>query len=257
MTSVFPIAYNTYREAVRDRVLYNLIVFALLIVGSALLFGQISIEIERIVLINMGLTSISIFGIVIAIFVGISLVWKEIERRTIYTVLSHPVRRWEFIFGKFLGLFGTLTFNALLMAAGFFAALLYLSHHFTRPDLYILVAIYFILLQLMMMTALAMLFSTYSSPLMSSIFAFATFAIGTFSEDLHQFAGAAHGAGKVIMTAVAYLVPNFSSLNVISQVAHGSPVEAGLILHNSVYAVTYTAVALLCAAAVFENRNFK
>ena len=96
--SVLPIAYNTYREAVRDRVLYNLIVFALLIVGSALLFGQISIEIERIVLINMGLTSISIFGIVISIFVGISLVWKEIERKTIYTVLAHPVRRWEFIF---------------------------------------------------------------------------------------------------------------------------------------------------------------
>ena len=257
MTSVFPIAFNTYREAVRDRVLYNLIVFALLIVGSALLFGQISIEIERIVLINMGLTAISIFGIVISIFVGISLVWKEIDRRTIYTVLAHPVRRWEFIFGKFLGLFGTLTFNALLMSVGFFGALLYLSRHFSRPDLYILAAIYFVLLQLMMMTALAMLFSTYSSPLLSSIFAFATFAIGTFSEDLHNFAAAAHGIGKPIMTAVAYLVPNFSSLNVISQVAHGIPVEAGLILHNTVYAVTYTLVALFCAAAIFENRNFK
>ena len=255
--SVLPIAYNTYREAVRDRVLYNLIVFALLIVGSALLFGQISIEIERIVLINMGLTAISIFGIVISIFVGISLVWKEIERKTIYTVLAHPVRRWEFIFGKFLGLFGTLTFNAVLMAVGFFAALLYLSHHFARPDLYIVAAIYFILLQLMMMTALAMLFSTYSSPLMSSIFAFATFAIGTFSEDLHNFAAAATGVAKVVMTMVAYLVPNFSSLNVISQVAHGIPVDPALIIHNSIYALTYTTVALLCAAAIFENRNFK
>jgi hypothetical protein len=109
----------------------------------------------------------------------------------------------------------------------------------------------------MMMTALAMLFSTYSSPLLSSIFAFATFAIGTFSEDLHNFAAGAHGLGKFIMTAVAYIVPNFSSLNVISQVAHGIPVEAGLILHNTVYAVTYTLVALFCAAAIFENRNFK
>ena len=257
MSRVMAVAFNTYREAVRDRVLYNLIVFALLIVGSALLFGQISLEIERIVLINMGLTAISIFGIVISIFVGISLVWKEIERKTIYTVLAHPVRRWEFIFGKFLGLFGTLTFNALLMAIGFFAALLYLSHHFTRPDLYILAAIYFILLQLMMMTALAMLFSTYSSPLMSSIFAFATFAIGTFSEDLHNFAATANGVAKLVMTGVAYVVPNFSSLNLISQVAHGVPVDAALIIHNTVYAVTYTAVALLCSAAIFENRNFK
>jgi len=92
---------------------------------------------------------------------------------------------------------------------------------------------------------------------MSSIFAFATFAIGTFSEDLHNFAAAATGVGKAVMTAVAYLVPNFSSLNVISQVAHGIPVDPALIIHNTVYAVTYTAVALLCAAAIFENRNFK
>jgi ABC-type transport system involved in multi-copper enzyme maturation permease subunit len=257
MTRVFPIAYNTYREAVRDRVLYNLIVFALLIVGSALFIGQISIEVERVVLINMGLTSISIFGIVISIFIGISLVWKEIERRTIYTVLAHPVRRWEFLFGKFIGLFGTLTFNAALMSLGFFAALLYLSHGLGRPDTYILVAIYFIVLQLMMMTALAMLFSTYSSPLMSSIFAFATFAIGTFSEDLRNFAAAAHGPAKAIMTAVAYVVPNFSSLNVISQVAHGIPVQPGLVLHNTIYAISYTAVVIFCAAAIFENRNFK
>jgi ABC-type transport system involved in multi-copper enzyme maturation permease subunit len=257
MTRILPIAYNTYREAVRDRILYNLIVFALLIVGSALFIGQISLEIERIVLINMGLTSISLFGIVIAILIGISLVWKEIERRTIYTVLAHPVRRWEFLFGKFLGLFGTLTFNAALMSIGFFAALFYLSHSFSRPDVYILAAVYFIVLQLMMMTALAMLFSTYSSPLLSSIFAFATFAIGTFSEDLHNFAAAAHGPVRVLMTGVAYVVPNFSSLNVILQVAHGVPVDAALVLQNTVYAITYTAVVLCCAAAIFENRNFK
>jgi len=257
MTPIIPIAYNTYREAVRDKVLYNLIVFALLIVGSALLFGQISISIERIVLINMGLSAISIFGIVISIFIGIGLVWKEIDRRTLYTVLAHPVRRWEFIFGKYLGLVGTLTFNALLMALGFFAALLYLSRSFTRPDLYLLVALYFILLQFMMMTAVAMLYSTYSSPLMSSIFAFSTFVIGSFSEDLHNFAASAHGPAKWVMTGVAYIIPNFSSLNVISQVAHGTAVQASLVLHNTVYAFTYSLVLVLCAAAVFENRNFK
>jgi ABC-type transport system involved in multi-copper enzyme maturation permease subunit len=257
MSRIFPIAFNTYREAVRDRVLYNLIVFALLIVGSALLFGQISISIERIVLINIGLSSISIFGIVISIFIGISLVWKEIDRRTLYTVLAHPVRRWEFIFGKYLGLVGTLTLNALFMAIGFFAALLYLSHSFARPDVYLLVAIYFILLQFTMMTAVALLYSTYSSPLLSSIFAFSTFVIGTFSEDLHDFAAGAHGVTKWVMTSVAYLIPNFSSLNVISQVAHGTPVSGALILQNTLYAITYSLVILLCAAAIFENRNFK
>ena len=257
MTRILPIAFNTYREAVRDRVLYNLIVFALLIVASALFVGQISIEVERIVLINMGLTAISIFGVVIAIFIGISLVWKEIERRTIYTVLAHPVRRWEFLFGKFLGLFGTLTFNTALMSVGFFAALIYLSHGLGRPDIYILAAIYFVILQLMMMTSLAMLFSTFSSPLLSSIFAFAIFAIGTLSEDLHNFAAMAPVPTKAILTVMAYLVPNLSSLNVISEVAHGIPIQPGLLFHNTVYAITYTAVVLCCAAAIFENRNFK
>src|SRR5205085_944308 len=108
MTRVSAIAFNTFREAVRDRVLYNLIVFAVLVAGSALLFGQISVEIERIVVINLGLSAISIFGIVISIFIGIGLVWKEIERRTLYTVLAHPLRRWEFLTGKYLGLIGTL-----------------------------------------------------------------------------------------------------------------------------------------------------
>ena len=103
---VLNIASNTFREAVRDRVLYNLIAFALLMSGAAILIGQISIEIERLVVINLGLTAVSLFGIVIAIFIGIGLVSKEIERRTLYTILSRPVRRWEFIAGKFLGLGG-------------------------------------------------------------------------------------------------------------------------------------------------------
>ena len=108
------IASNTFREAVRDRVLYNLIAFALLLSGAAILVGQISIEIEKLVVINLGLTAVSLFGVVIAIFIGIGLVSKEIEKRTLYTVLSRPVRRWEFIVGKFFGLAGTLVVNTFL-----------------------------------------------------------------------------------------------------------------------------------------------
>ena len=105
----------------RDRVLYNLIAFALLISGAAILVGQISIDIERLVVINLGLTAVSLFGVVIAIFIGIGLVSKEIEKRTLYTVLSRPVRRWEFIIGKFFGLAGTLVVNTFFMAIGVFA----------------------------------------------------------------------------------------------------------------------------------------
>ncbi|PYX90846.1 MAG: ABC transporter permease, partial [Acidobacteria bacterium] len=141
------IASNTFREAVRDRVLYNLILFVLLLVGSAVLFGQISMEIERIVVINLSLTAISIFGVVIAIFIGIQLVSKEIDKKTLYTVLARPVRRWEFIVGKFFGLVETLAVNTLFMALGFYAALFYVSNGLHKSDLNILLAIYFIVLQ--------------------------------------------------------------------------------------------------------------
>src|SRR4051794_22726014 len=127
---VSAIAFNTFREAVRDRVLYNLVFFAILMVGAALLFGQISVGIHLIVLINLGLTAISLFGIVIAIFIGIGLVSKEIEKRTLYTVLARPVRRWEFIVGKFFGLAGTLIVNSVCMAVGGFSALFFLFRDF-------------------------------------------------------------------------------------------------------------------------------
>src|ERR1700745_2260847 len=146
-TRVYHIATNTFREAVRDRVLYNLIAFALLLTGAAVLVGQVSIEIERLVVINLGLTAVSLFGIVIAILIGIGLVSKEIEKRTLYTVLSRPVRRWEFIVGKFFGLAGTLVVNTFLMAIGVFGALLYVAHKLTRPDSWVMVAVYFIVLQ--------------------------------------------------------------------------------------------------------------
>src|SRR5882724_9659359 len=155
---IFYIASNTFREAVRDRVLYNLIAFALLMSGAAVLVGQISIGIERLVVINLGLSAVSLFGIVISIFIGIGLVSKEIDKRTLYTVLSRPVRRWEFLLGKFLGLSGTLVVNSLCMAAGVYAALVYVSdhHHLLKTDSYVLVALYFIVLQFVMVTALAL-----------------------------------------------------------------------------------------------------
>jgi ABC-type transport system involved in multi-copper enzyme maturation permease subunit len=255
---LWAIAYNTFREAVRDRVLYNLILFALLIVGSSALFGQISIEINRIVLINLGLTAISLFGIVIAIFIGIGLVSKEIEKRTLYTVLAaRPVRRWEFITGKFLGLVMTLTVNALLMSAGFFAAVMYVSHGLGRGDLQLVVAIYFILLEFVLITALALLFSTFSTPVFSSIFAFAIFAVGTFAQDLRGFASMTPGMTRWIMTGASYLVPNFASLNVISQVAHDTAVDPKLILLNTLYVLIYAAAVMTASVWIFERRNLK
>lgn len=255
-TRIYHIATNTFREAVRDRVLYNLIAFALLMTGAAVLVGQISIDIEKLVVINLGLTAVSLFGVVIAIFIGIGLVSKEIEKRTLYTVLSRPVKRWEFIAGKFYGLAGTLIVNTLCMAVGVFAALAFVSQ-FQKSDSTVLVALYFIVLQFVMITALALLFSTFSSPLLAAVFAFSLFVIGTFAEDLRGFAKLAHGIARWLATGAAYIVPNFSALNVINQAAHGQGVSPELIVYNTIYALFYTLAVLSGAVLIFERRNLK
>jgi ABC-type transport system involved in multi-copper enzyme maturation permease subunit len=254
---ILHIAANTFREAVRDRVLYNLIAFALLLSGVAIFIGQISINIERLVVIDLGLTTVSLFGIVIAIFIGIGLVSKEIEKRTLYTVLSRPVRRWEFIVGKFLGLAGTLIVNTFFMAIGVFGALLYVAHKFSAPDALILVALYFIILEFLIICSIALLFSSFSSPLLSAVFAFSLFVIGSFADDLRGFASLAHGISRWLVMAAAYLVPNFSALNVINAVAHQQPISAPLILQNTLYALFYTVMALSGAVLIFERRNLK
>jgi ABC-type transport system involved in multi-copper enzyme maturation permease subunit len=257
MSRVVYIAANTFREAVRDRVLYNLIAFALLLSGAAILVGQISIDIERLVVVNVGLTAVSLFGVVIAIFIGIGLVSKEMEKRTLYTVLSRPVRRWEFIVGKFLGLTGTLFVNTFFMAIGVFAALLYVSHKFQSSDRWILVALFFIVLQFLILCSLTLLFSSFSSPLLSAVFAFSLFVIGSFAEDLRGFARMSHGLMQWLAMAAAYLVPNFSALNVIGQVAHEQSVSAHLIAYNTAYALAYSAMAISGAVLIFQRRNLK
>lgn len=254
---VAAIAFNTFREAVRDRVLYNLVAFALLLVGSAVLIQQISIGVGRLLVVNLGLTAISLFGVVIAIFIGIGLVSKEIDKRTLYTVLARPVRRWEFIVGKFLGLTGTLAVNTFFMAVGFFAAVFYVARSLGSQDAYLLVAVYFIVLQFFLVTAIALLFSSFSSPLLSAVFTFSLFVIGSFSEDLRAFASMAENMTGTLARGLAYLVPNFSALNVIASVAHGEPVASSLIVYNTLYSLVYATAAISASAMVFERRNLK
>lgn len=256
-TRLSAITLNTFREAVRDRVLYNLVIFVLLLVASAPLFSQISIGMERLILVNVGLSSISLFGVIIAIFIGIGLVSKEIEKRTLYTILSRPVRRWEFIAGKYFGLMLTLVVNTGLMTLGFYVALLISDRAFKPADAAMLIAVYFIVLQFLMVTAITLLFSSFSTPIFSAIFSFALFAIGTFADDLRNFAALAQGVTKWLATGVAYVVPNFASLNVISRVAHDQHIAGKLVLYNTVYALLYSAAVVIVSVLIFERRNLK
>src|SRR6202167_4632360 len=185
--TVGPVAINTFREAVRDRVLYNLVLFALLMIGAAILVGEISIGIERLVIINLGLSAISLFGLLIAIFIGVGLVYKEIEKRTLYSLLSKPIRRWEFLVGKYAGLLLTLGVNTLMMTLGLAAALFYVGRPFLRSDATVLVAVYFILLALALVTALALFFSCFSSPMLSTLFTLGIYITGMFAKDIRDF----------------------------------------------------------------------
>ena len=257
MNRIGAIAFNTFREAVRDRVLYNLVFFALLLVAMAPLLGQISIGVQRVLLVNLSLTAISIFGTVISIFVGISLVSKEIEKRTLYPVLSRPVGRGEFIVGKYLGLAGTLLVNTAAMALGFYLALFLMTQEFTRGDANILIAIYFILLQFFVVIGLALLFSSFSTPLLSALFALSMFVAGTFAGDLRAFAQMTHGPQKWLAILTSYVIPNLASLNVITRVSHDQFIPARLVAYNTLYSVLYAAVTICGALLIFSRRDLK
>jgi ABC-type transport system involved in multi-copper enzyme maturation permease subunit len=252
------VAINTFREAVRDRVLYNLIFFALLMIGAAILVGQISIGVDQMVIITLGLSAISIFGIIMAIFIGVGLVYKEMEKRTLYSLLAKPIRRWEFLVGKFAGLLLTLVVNTSLMTLGLAGALYYVSRAFERSDAAILVAVYFILLQLALITALALFFSSFSSPLLSTLYTLGIYVAGVFAPDIK---GVSEYTQSPAMAASArlvyYLLPNFHNFNVIAAAAHGEAIPFSLIWHNTLYAALYVALILVAASAVFSGRNLK
>lgn len=255
---VLSIARNTFKECVRDKVLYNLVVFAVLIIISSLLLGSITIGDVKQIIVNLGLSTLSIFGTLIAIFIGIQLVYKEIDRKTIYSLLAKPVSRVDFIVGKFLGLSCTLAVNVLVMLAGIYAAILYLRHSVEPGDLQILVAGLLILAELMLVVAIALLFSTFSTPALSALFTFCLYIMGHFNADIRQFATYSSSFPvKVICGILYYVIPNFGNFGVISATAHGMPLAGQLYLYSFSYGVLYSAAVLVLAVVIFQRRNFK
>jgi ABC-type transport system involved in multi-copper enzyme maturation permease subunit len=261
---VITIAGNTFRENIRDKVLYNLILFALLMIVSSFLLGQLTLGFEDKVIVDLGLSSISIFGTLIAIFIGISLVYKELERRTVYVLLSKPVRRWEFILGKYLGLLFTLFVNVSVMTVGL-ALILSRAGGTTLQNCARLVpAVYLIFLSLALVTAVALLFSAFSTPALSALFTLFVWIIGHFNADLVQFARLAKsGAAEFVSRVLYYALPNISnftavdSRNVIQNAASYEPLRAGAVGWATVYAVLYCTILLAVTVAIFSRRDFK
>jgi ABC-type transport system involved in multi-copper enzyme maturation permease subunit len=251
------VAWNTFREAVRDRVLYNLVFFALVMMAAAVLVGQISIGIEELVIVTLGLSAISVIGLLIAVFIGVSLVSKEMDKRTLYALLAKPVRRWEFLLGKFGGLVLTLAVNTAAMAAGLFVVLRYVKP-LERADLAVLVAVYFILLKLALVVALALLFSCYTTPLLAILFTAGLYVSGLFVEEMRTYRSERMTpVVRAVLRWLSYVLPNFENFDVMASAAHGRSIPGALILQNSVYAVLYCTILLAAASVIFSRRNLK
>jgi Cu-processing system permease protein len=252
------VALNTFREAVRDRVLYNLVFFALLMMAAAVAVGQISIGIEQTVIVSLGLSAISVIGLLISIFIGVALVSKEMDKRTLYALLAKPVRRWEFLLGKFGGLVLTLAVNTAAMAAGLLLVMLYVKHSLERGDAAVLVAVYFIWLKLALVVALALLFSCFTTPLLAILFTVGLYIVGLYVQELRNLPVEVMTPAMAALTRwLSYLLPNFENFNVMALAAHGRAVPGALILQNTLYTVIYCTIVLTAAAAVFSRRNLK
>jgi ABC-type transport system involved in multi-copper enzyme maturation permease subunit len=258
MKRVGIVALNTFREAVRDRVLYNLVFFALLMMLAAVVVGQISIGIEESVIVSLGLSAISVIGLLISVFIGVALVSKEMERRTLYALLAKPVRRWEFVLGKFGGLVLTLAVNTAAMTAGLFLVMLYVKHSLQQSDMVVLVAAYFIWLKLALIVALALLFSCFTTPLLAILFTAGLYIVGLYVQELRNLPADVMNPAMASFTKwLSYLLPNFENFNVMAMAAHGRTVPGRLILQNTLYVVIYCAIVLAAAAAVFSRKNLK
>jgi ABC-type transport system involved in multi-copper enzyme maturation permease subunit len=262
------VAVNVFRESVRDRVPYNLVLFAVILIASSYLIGQLTAGQDVKIIKDLGLAATAVFGLFISIFIGIGLVSKEVERRSIYALLSKPVSRPQFIIGKYAGLVLTLAVNLAVMAAALYIVLAYMVWKeppsiragWDAPGLdpALLKAIFLIFIELMLITAIAVFFSTFSTPILSAALTFGLFIAGHFNADLRNFDKVVNSRAAVYLARGAYhVLPDLSAFDVKTEVVHGLPVTAGYLASTTAYGLAYVAGLLLVATLIFSRRDFK
>jgi ABC-type transport system involved in multi-copper enzyme maturation permease subunit len=268
MSAILRVAISAFRESVRDRVLYSLILFAVLLISVSYLIGQLTAGQDIKIIKDFGLAAISIIGLLIAVFIGVGLVWKEVERRSIYSVLSKPIRRYEFVLGKYFGLALTLLVNVVVMTVSYYAVLAYMATRFSPAarsawpapavDPALLAAVGLILMELLLVTAVAIFLSTFAGPLVAAMLTLGVWVIGSFNTDLRNFQQVVDSWAAALMARwIYYLLPNFSAFDVKTQVVHGLPVPWSYVGMTTLYGITYIALLLVAAAVVFSRRDFK
>ena len=268
MSIIGHVAVNVFKESVRDKVLYNLVAFATLLIGVSYLLGQLTAGQDVKIIKDLGLAAIATFGLLIAVFIGIGLVWKEVERRSIYSLLSKPIRRHEFILGKYSGLAITLFVNVAVMTVAFYAVLAYVNTQFPESvraawpapatDPGMLRAIALIFLELLLVTAIALFFSTFSSPFLSAALTFGLWVIGHFNADLRNFEAVVESRPAAYLArGLYYVLPNFAAFDIKTQVVYALPVPWSYVVATAAYALVYIALLLAAAVVIFSRRDFK
>jgi len=252
LARVWAVAANTFRETVRERVLYNLVFFAVIMTLAGLLMGQLSIRQDEKIIKDIGLASMELFGTLIAIFIGVGMVAKEIERRSLHPLLAKPLSRDEFFLGKFAGLGFTLLVNVGLMSAGL---ALTLAGTGRRVDLHLLKAIYPIYLGLLLVVALALLFSTVTSSALAAVFTVGLVVAGRFSDVIRNMREVAPNAPSWLVGFLYYALPNFRNFDFKDRVAYGDPVPLAAMGLVTAYAAVYIGVVLLMGLAAFRSRE--
>ena len=255
LTAIWAIATNTIREAVRNKVLYILLFFALVMIGTSFLLATLSyVERERI-LQDVGLASIRLFGAAIAIFIGVGLVHREVDRRTIYTILSKPVSRADFVIGKYLGLVATLWMQLLVMSAGFVAVSMLAGAPLDRGHA---VALGLTGIELAVLVAIATLFSSFATPFLAACYSVGLYMVGHVTRDLRAIGAVVDSEGVKSLTVWLHrLLPDLESFNWTVEAVHGLPIPGHEVIWSVVMGFGWCTAFLTIAALVFERRDFR
>jgi ABC-type transport system involved in multi-copper enzyme maturation permease subunit len=258
--AILAIARNTFREAARNKVLYSLLFFAILLILSALALGELSLHEEVRMTRDVGLFGIDLFSVLIAIFVGVNLLYKELDLKTVYTILPKPIARWEFVLGKFLGMMITLTIQIVVMGL---VLVLTTWLQGGKVDANLAKALWLLLMNVTIVTAIAMLFSSFSSPFLSGFFSLGVFVVGRSVPDIRLLLGKAGGAASEVLQTITYLLPNLhlfypsgAIIGAETTSVHAQFVGRDYLLWTSLYGVGYSALVLGLAMLIFRRRDF-
>ncbi len=251
---IYAIMLNTVREAIRNRILYLLLIFALLLITSSAVISSLTVGSEEKIIKDLGLAAIAVLGVLMSVFIGVSLVSQELERKTIYTILTKPLSRSTFILGKYLGLLTTLLINVSIMAV-FFIGFLYFWSGEWAPVL--LEAVLLSYLEFMIITAFAILFSTFSSPFLSTVFSLLVFLVGHLTESLKLLKGRLDSAvGQSLCEFLYWVLPNLETFNIRADVVHGLSLSPTILFQTTVYGIVYSLALLSVAMLIFERKDF-